>query len=69
MKFFFHFPPHNKTSHSLFLRSDSSLVCSQQTRDIEPMLGRRSRWRANIEPTLVQCLMFAGLCHPGPLCR
>ena len=38
-----------------------TLICSQQTRDIAPMLGRRRRRRANIEPTVDQCLLFAGL--------
>ena len=38
-----------------------TLICSQQTRDIAPMLGRRRRRRANTEPTVDQCLLFAWL--------
>ena len=30
------------------------------------MLGRRRRRRANIDPTLVQCLVFAGLVEVNP---
>ena len=38
----------------------------QQTRDIEPTtLARRLRRRPNIDPTMVQYLVFAGSCVSG----
>ena len=42
---------------------------SQQTRDIVPMLVHRLRCWPNIEPTMGQCIVFAGLNEPfTPVC-
>ena len=42
---------------------------SQQTRDIVPILVHRLRRWPNIEPTMGQCIVFAGLNEPStPVC-
>ena len=46
-------------SEILFIRK--SMNASQQTRDIDPMLGQRRRRWTNIGPTLAECLVFSGL--------
>ena len=45
------------------------LTCTQQTRDIDPMLGQRRRRLANVNPTLGQCLSNSDSCQFKSFCQ